>query len=664
MSSIIDTLITDRTQADVDRAQYLNSLWDAKALQWRGTPQERAEWEAGPRGAYGFADMNRVSQAAAFLIGELSALGYSVDIEDVTPAYTIRLSADPANGGGVSGGGVLYQGDTAVVSARPGDKYDFVGWKEAGKIVSAETPYAFTVERSRNLTAIFALKQFRVSVSVDPPESGEGAGAGTYDIDTEVTVAATAGDGYAFTRWQENGQTVSEDPEYTFTLDRDRSLTAVMVKTYVISVSASDIDGGAVTGGGIYLEGQTVSVAAVPEDGYAFTGWTENGVVVSTDAVYSFTASADRELTAQLVKTHVITLAVDPAGGGSASGGGTFPEGEQITVTAAPESDYRFVAWMDGTEQVSSSASYTFTVTDSRTLTAAFEELPVYTITALVSPEGWGIVAGAGQYRDGASVTLTAVPGDGYEFSSWQENGQAVSTSETYTFTADGNRALIASFSVASRLPKGYTELEYIESSGTQYIDTGVIPVTANTKVVMSVELPADQTNSTERFFGVYAQKSTSSTNSQVSAFGMWRSKSTGRTYAVMKSASGSNPSVSGATVMTGAISGKTDIVLDGPSGKAAVGSTSVTVSTGAMYSSVVKSIYLLAQNNVSGSTASANGPMIAKVYSCQIFDKDSLVRDFVPCKNPSGAVGLYDLIGGTFYENSGTGAFAAGPAI
>ena len=64
MSTILDTLITDRTQEDVDRASYLNGLWDPRALQWRGTPQERAEWEAGPRGAYGFADMNRVVQAA------------------------------------------------------------------------------------------------------------------------------------------------------------------------------------------------------------------------------------------------------------------------------------------------------------------------------------------------------------------------------------------------------------------------------------------------------------------------------------------------------------------------------------------------------------------------------------------------------------------------
>lgn len=52
------------------------------------------------------------------------------------------------------------------------------------------------------------------------------------------------------------------------------------------------------------------------------------------------------------------------------------------------------------------------------------------------------------------------------------------------------------------------------------------------------------------------------------------------------------------------------------------------------------------------------------KLYSCQIYDNGTLVRDFVPCKNASGAVGLYDTVDGQFYANAGTGAFTAGPEI
>ncbi len=50
-----------------------------------------------------------------------------------------------------------------------------------------------------------------------------------------------------------------------------------------------------------------------------------------------------------------------------------------------------------------------------------------------------------------------------------------------------------------------------------------------------------------------------------------------------------------------------------------------------------------------------------ARLYSCKMYRKGALVRDFVPCKNASGTVGLYDLVQSKFYTNAGTGAFIAG---
>lgn len=52
------------------------------------------------------------------------------------------------------------------------------------------------------------------------------------------------------------------------------------------------------------------------------------------------------------------------------------------------------------------------------------------------------------------------------------------------------------------------------------------------------------------------------------------------------------------------------------------------------------------------------------KLYTCQIYKSGELVRDLIPCKNASGAVGLYDTVGGQFYANAGTGTFTAGPEI
>ena len=57
-------------------------------------------------------------------------------------------------------------------------------------------------------------------------------------------------------------------------------------------------------------------------------------------------------------------------------------------------------------------------------------------------------------------------------------------------------------------------------------------------------------------------------------------------------------------------------------------------------------------------------GTCKAVIEYLTIWESDTRVRDFIPCKNPSGAVGLYDTVNGTFYGNSGTGTFAAGPEI
>ena len=55
------------------------------------------------------------------------------------------------------------------------------------------------------------------------------------------------------------------------------------------------------------------------------------------------------------------------------SGGGTFAENTDVTVTASAADGYHFKAWQENGQQVSTSASYTFTMTGDRTLTAVFE---------------------------------------------------------------------------------------------------------------------------------------------------------------------------------------------------------------------------------------------------------------------------------------------------
>lgn len=350
---------------------------------------------------------------------------------------------------------------------------------------------------------------------------------------------------------------------------------------------------------------------------------------------------------------YTITLSVDPEGGGVASGGGTVSEGQSVTITATPSSGYEFAGWREDGIIVSTGLSYTFTVTADRALTAVFAVIvPAYTVSASIDPEGSGTVTGSGTYKQGQTVTLTADPGEDYKFAAWTENGKTVSESAEYTFTVTGNRELVAVFAVKSRLPEGYTEVEYIESDSQSAIDTGLSP-TSDTKLTIDIEPLQTHENGTSYpvFFYSSAYMPIQSKGYYFGAF--WT------IYGVRVARAGTWSSFPPclATISSDKTPRRMTIEVNLPELKAyVVGETEFSLSS-AQYSSGMSTIRLL--NNNSGSWG-----LNAKLYSSKIFQEGQIVRDLVPCISSNNVPGMYDLIGNTFYTNSGNGTLTAGPAV
>ena len=92
---------------------------------------------------------------------------------------------------------------------------------------------------------------------------------------------------------------------------RDCGMTVRPVRTqmqetsFIINVIANPVEGGRLTGRGLYQEGAECEIMATANPGYYFTNWTENGEVVSTDAVYSFTVNSSRVLVANFEHSYV-----------------------------------------------------------------------------------------------------------------------------------------------------------------------------------------------------------------------------------------------------------------------------------------------------------------------------------------------------------------------
>ena len=68
------------------------------------------------------------------------------------------------------------------------------------------------------------------------------------------------------------------------------------------------------------------------------------------------------------------TVTVNVSGNGTVSGDGTYPKGDEVTVIATPDTNYKFVHWTENGTSVSTTKIYQFTLTGDRSLTAVFEE--------------------------------------------------------------------------------------------------------------------------------------------------------------------------------------------------------------------------------------------------------------------------------------------------
>lgn len=378
-------------------------------------------------------------------------VGGNIQTVAIAPsAYTIAVTANPSNAGSVTGGGTYNQGQSCTVTATANTGFTFTNWTENGDVVSTNANYTFTVNSNRSLVANFSLNSYTITATANPSDGGTVSGAGNYNYGTSCTLTATAATGYSFTNWTENGSVVSSDANYTFTVEGNRSLVANFTAiTYTITVSANPSNSGTASGGGTYNHGQSCTVIATSADGYTFMNWTENGSVVSTDANYTFVVTSNRSLVAnfeeQLPDTYNINVSPNPNIGGTVTGGGNYEGGQQCTVTATANTGYTFINWTENGEVVTTNASYTFIVEGNRTLVANFT-LNNYTISVTADPADGGMVTGAGNYVHGTTCTLTATANENYEFINWTKDGVEVSTEVTFTFIVTASETYVAHF--------------------------------------------------------------------------------------------------------------------------------------------------------------------------------------------------------------------------
>ena len=211
--------------------------------------------------------------------------------------------------------------------------------------------------------------------------------------------------------------------------------------------------------------------------------------------------------------------------------------------------------------------------------------------------------------------------------------------------------ALSAHVVSAGTLPKGTKFVEYIESSGTQWINTWFSPTNKNVRIEVTYRFVSLPTGTDRKY--VFGESYTiDNTNVRLQ-------------YSVGKDCfiGFGNKHVAGVPFESYDIDTTHTIVcsngvfsLDGQT-LAEADLSDASLST----TDTNHPVYLFG-HNVGGT---ANYLSSIRLYSCKIWYQGRLVRDFLPVSLTNGTtVCLYNTVNGSFYTNSGSGSFTAGPDV
>ena len=197
-----------------------------------------------------------------------------------------------------------------------------------------------------------------------------------------------------------------------------------------------------------------------------------------------------------------------------------------------------------------------------------------------------------------------------------------------------------------SSLPIEYTQVDYIESSGTQYIDTGILP---NSNIGFEIDFIPHNNFATSGARTIFGSRTTWKSNGyQLTTYTAGDLNGGHFLFGTNDTASLIRHSAYMQKDVRCQISFLNGIF------KAANGNETNIQGT---FSNVNKNIYLFG--------CIENSPLelsTTTLYKLKFYDNGNLVRDFIPCyRNSDKEVGLYDLVNNVFYINQGTGTFGYG---
>ena len=416
--------------------------------------------------------------------------------------YNVTIVANPTEGGTINGELDEYTyGSVCIVSATPNENYTFMYWTMNGTQVSSNTSYAFVVTSDCELEAHFSLP-LNVTATANLTGAGMITGNDEYDYGSTCTLTATPNEGYLFLNWSINGEVVSCDSSYSFSVTEDIVLEAVFMEFYcgvlvgetggnagsdlpycsyssyslsqqiytsdeigdigsISSISffnnsVGDNWGGPGIGPEPWDKGflfntevntRNFDIYMVHTDKTVFNSNTDWISVSEADLVFSgsvnlipgYWTTIFLDTVFYYNGTSNLAIIVDDNTGG-------YTDNYSSCRVFDAQSNQTISVYYGGTNYDPSNPSLYDGFLSQEKNQIIFNIPSWYYIGASTNNWGGTVEGGAQMYPPGSTCTLSAIPNDGYVFLNWTENEQIVSTDASYSFVVFGNRYLMANF--------------------------------------------------------------------------------------------------------------------------------------------------------------------------------------------------------------------------
>ena len=361
-----------------------------------------------------------------------------------------------------------HAGEAVTLSgATPDTGWEISGWTGTSNNASTAATNSLIMPASAHTAVVnYALKSFTLKYSAGAGGSLTGNTNQTVLYgESGTAVTAVPATGYHFVQWSD-GSTANPRTDTSVTANVDVTATFATAPPTCYALTLSHAGEGsdpvaipANSDGcptGQYIAGHIPTLTASPSAGWTVGSWTGtlNDASTATTNQVEMPAAAHMAGVNYVQIMHNLTVAVDPAGGGTttpAAGVHSYTEGSVVDVTAAPAAGYLFDHWSG---DCTGSGACQVTMTADKTVTAHFTVIPptCYALTLTHTGEGSDPVASPanstgcdeGQYVAGEAISLSgATPASGWEIGGWTGTSNNASTAATNSLTmpASGHTA-------------------------------------------------------------------------------------------------------------------------------------------------------------------------------------------------------------------------------